>query len=445
LLCIGADVELYSDSERNLLGIFWQDREMKESFSAFPELLCIDATYKLLELGLPVFVMVCVDSNGQTEVVAACILVTEDAQSITWMMNTFKQHNEAWKKIRVIMADKDISERDIIKGSIPDAAVLICLFHTLRSLRREISCEKMGITAGQRTACLEMVQKLAYASSVAKYNELYEQFQHDSPREVVAYFNKNWHPIKDEWVLGMKSDCGSFMNFTNNRLESLNGKLKQVIDRHSSLEDFFDKFFVILNALRRERDHKVATMFQKVKVSCFKDDSPESHYSKFLSSYAAQFVHKQLHLAGKVSTITANTDYYVVDTAEGQKKVTPSACECIFNKSMLLPCRHIFALRNKLGQPLFDAALCDKRWSAAYYRSTHRLFSEPSVAGVCTVNVTSEKHRQALSQHQKFREASLITTDLASLASVASNIHYERRIELLKELAQFWKNGQIVG
>ena len=134
---IGADVELYSDSEKNLLGIFWQDREMKESFVAFPELMCIDATYKLLELGLPVYLMVCVDSNGQTEVVAACILVTENAQSMAWMMNTFKQHNEQWKSVRVIMADKDIGERDIIKSSIPDTVVLIYLFHTLRSLRRE--------------------------------------------------------------------------------------------------------------------------------------------------------------------------------------------------------------------------------------------------------------------------------------------------------------------
>ena len=34
---------------------------MKESFTAFPELICIDATYKLLELGFPVYVMVCID------------------------------------------------------------------------------------------------------------------------------------------------------------------------------------------------------------------------------------------------------------------------------------------------------------------------------------------------------------------------------------------------
>ena len=73
-----------------------------------------------------------------------------------------------------------------------------------------------------------MVQKLAYACSEAQYSELYCQFQRDAPKEVITYFNTNWHSIKDEWVLGMKSSCGSFLNFTNNRLESFNGKLKQV-------------------------------------------------------------------------------------------------------------------------------------------------------------------------------------------------------------------------
>ena len=41
-------------------------------------------------------------------------------------------------------------------------------------------------------------------------------------------------------------------------------------------------------------------MFQRVKVFPFKDDSPDNDYSKWLTSYAAEFVHKQLKLAGKV-------------------------------------------------------------------------------------------------------------------------------------------------
>ena len=113
---------------------------------------------------------------------------------------------------------------------------------------------------------------------------------------MVNYFNDNWHPIRNEWVLGwvlgMKSNCGSFLNFTNNRLESINGKLKQVLNLYSSLEEFIDRFFIILTALRTERDHKAALMFQKVKVIPFSEDSPECQYSKLLTTYAADYVLK---------------------------------------------------------------------------------------------------------------------------------------------------------
>ena len=149
----------------------------------------------------------------------------------------------------------------------------------------------------------------------------------------------------------MKSSCGNFLNFTNNRIECINGKLKQVIDHHSSLEEFMGKFFIILTALRTERDHKAAIMFQKVKVNPFCDNSPESQYSKLLTSYAAEYVHSQLKLSEKVHEIKEDNGHYMIETSEGMKLVTPSSCECIFHTSMLLPCRHMFALRSKLQPP----------------------------------------------------------------------------------------------
>ena len=76
--------------------------------------------------------------------------------------------------------------------------------------------------------------------------------------------------------MGLKAESGSFLNTTNNRLESINGKLKQVISRHSSLEKFIDSSFTILATLRTERDHKAAVMFQKVKVQNFEQGSAES-------------------------------------------------------------------------------------------------------------------------------------------------------------------------
>ena len=138
-----------------------------------------------------------------------------------------------------------------------------------------------------------------------------------------------------------------FFNFTNNRLESINGKLKQVITYHSSLEEFVAKFFIILTSLRTERDHKAALQFQKIKVQPFPPFSPEAEYSKILTSYALAFVVKQIALAEKVKDFHENNGMYLVKTSEGMKKVSLEDCECVFWSSMQLPCRHIFALRKK--------------------------------------------------------------------------------------------------
>ena len=61
---------------------------------------------------------------------------------------------------------------------------------------------------------LNCTQKMAYASSDGEYEDLYMQLTRDAPVNVVEYFNANWHPIHKEWVLGLKTQCGSFRNKT---------------------------------------------------------------------------------------------------------------------------------------------------------------------------------------------------------------------------------------
>lgn len=419
---------------------------MKECFHAYPEIIFLDATYKLLELGLPTYLSLCEDSNGLSEIVFACLLVSEDQESMTWMMETFKKRNVDWSKVRVVMADKDIGERDVVKSALPEASVLICLFHALRTLRREVSCEKLGITSGQRTVALEIFQKMAYSSSADEYLELYDQFTECAPPQVVEYFNDNWHGIKNEWVLHYKAVSGSFLNSTNNRLESINGKLKQVINRHSSLEQFVSNFFVILSALRSERDHKAAIMFQKVKVYRYDDGSPEKLYSQLLTSYASAYVNKQIMLIAKVKEFNENGAVYTIETSEGVKNVSVMECDCLFRTSMMLPCRHILALRKKLCEPLYDEDLCNNRWTSKYYHETQRIFLDRSASASTALQVTqATSKRSILSQHQKYRKAVVLTSELASIASEASGVHFDRRLNLLKHLVDFWKCGEEVG
>ena len=104
---------------------------------------------------------------------------------------------------------------------------------------------------------------------------------------------------------------------------------------------------------------------------------------------------------------------------------------------------NIFAL--KLEEPLFDPILCNQRWTSTYYKETQRLFtSYNSSTQSSLVTTASKQHRRKLSQHEKFRKASIVTSELASVASEASNVHFDRRIALLKDLIAYWKNGDEV-
>lgn len=84
------------------------------------------------------------DGNGGSEIVAAFMLTEETQVLISKIMDFFKKHNPQWTSIRVLMSDKDMIERDTLAKFFPDSQLLICLFHTFRSFRREITIDKMG-------------------------------------------------------------------------------------------------------------------------------------------------------------------------------------------------------------------------------------------------------------------------------------------------------------
>ena len=81
------------------------------------------------------------------------------------MIQTFKEHNPAWEQVKVALTNKDIVERKTLTSEMPAISLLICLFHVLRTFKREITTKKMDITAAERTAVLEILQKLANSRS----------------------------------------------------------------------------------------------------------------------------------------------------------------------------------------------------------------------------------------------------------------------------------------
>lgn len=135
---------------------------MAEMYKNFPELILFDATYKLNNRDMPLVLQLCVDGNGETEIISLFVCNSESAMSIGCMIDAFQECNDVRRQTRVILGDKDFADRAIYREKFPDAELQICLFHALVTFKREMKSEKRHITAAERVLALEILQKLAY-------------------------------------------------------------------------------------------------------------------------------------------------------------------------------------------------------------------------------------------------------------------------------------------
>ena len=123
-------VEILVDQDKNFKGISFQDLKLQRVYEKFPGILLVNATYKLLELRMPIYLLIAIDRNGKSEIVAIFILADESKLTVTEVVKVFQKHNSCWTDTKVVMSDKDFSERDAFASCFPGAVLLICLYHT---------------------------------------------------------------------------------------------------------------------------------------------------------------------------------------------------------------------------------------------------------------------------------------------------------------------------
>lgn len=438
-------MEVFHDSDQQLLGLLYQDEEMQRMFSVFPEIIFVDATYKLNDRRMPLYILMVEDSLGQSEVVAVCLLNSEEKPVLQQFVKSFKANNPSFTKTKVIMADKDINERDVFTHEIPNATILICQFHVLRTFNREITTEKMGISSAQRHTALELLQQLVYSSSETAYETQMEKIQNTCPRQIYDYLMNNWHHIRSEWVLGLKLCEGSMMNTTNNRLESFNQKLKQVVKLYSSLGVFFDKFLSLIRTLRNERDHRGSVEIQKVSAKSLAHpvNSAESQYDALLTTYAYKYVEDQLKKARRKRETDLTSSNSCI--SEDGIQLSTESCQCSFRKSMGLPCRHIFFSRIVMDMELYDVSLCDRRWTSQYYEENARLSKPPgndhTINSVTSITHVEQLSKSVMSANQKYKKAYVLAKKLASVCSEVGMREFEERINKMQELLEAWQNN----
>ncbi|XP_050053743.1 uncharacterized protein LOC114128013 isoform X3 [Aphis gossypii] len=403
---------------------------MKNNFAAFPEIVFLDGTYKLLNFNGIVYLFLVEDSVGSSEIAGVGILVGEVKQYIDWLISSFKIKNENSNLINSFMTDKDENMRNVLNSHFPEANLNLCKFHVFQIFKREITTTKLGINPTEKSVSLEYLQKISYSKSPEEYNDNYEIMTELLPIQVMQYYNLNWHPIKKQWVDGFISK--NFLNFTNNRTESLNRNLKSIIKKLSSLQEFLENLFVELQIERTERDHRAMKTIHKLPV-INSTIAPIKIYSNILTQFAFDLVEKE-YLAS--INIKNNNDTNL--------NITDLNCSCTFNRNMGLPCRHIFNMRINKKLDIFDEQLCIPRWTKKYLlekQNVFQLLNNEDHLQESLIKVMPTL-RAPKSTFEKYKHASLFTNQLSKLISEVGQKAFNYRIEIVKQILKIWESNK---
>ena len=76
------------------------------------------------------------------------------------MLNVFKTSMHPHSEMLRVITSENISERSVITQCFPKSKLLICLFHTLRSFKREISSKALKLKEEQQHILKELFQQM---------------------------------------------------------------------------------------------------------------------------------------------------------------------------------------------------------------------------------------------------------------------------------------------
>lgn len=392
-------------------GLYFQTAKMKKVFADYPDIFLLDATYCLNNLSMPFYIIMVVNGNGQVVVACTFLLAHENATNIEKMLSIFKSHNPKFSDVKTVFTDKDFKERAALRMQLPSAKILLCLFHTLRTFKRNITFEKMGLKSNEKNEILKIIQKLTYSKNREEYNEHYQSLlecNFGDKEKLITYYNTNWHSICDEWVVGLMKKNYTMNIVTTNHLESLNQKIKQVVVKNSSLLVFYKDLMEVFSSIHNESKVRATQMVAKQDIK-YPKGSLEEKYANHLTPFAASFVLKALEKSKTLDSLEADTN------------CTSTTCECDSFKNIELPCCHIFFKRNQNNESMFYEVV--PKFTKDFHPK-HFSIDEDNVDhanSICSqegqdiiIHQHIEKCKSILSKNEKYRKALEICQDICS-------------------------------
>jgi len=434
------------DSELRLL--FWQTSEMRHIYEQFPEVLFVDGTYCVNSVRMPLYCMCVQDNFGNGRVCGYGLVADETFQSVYTLLELFRDKNvTSTSELCTVMVDKDFTEIACISEIFPNAKIQICTFHVLKAFRTAIG-NLQGVARETKDTLRDVVQKLVYSKSTEHFYEVYAQLKDVGCTEFQTYFDRNWLGSREQWVRGLCAKNVNLLNWTNNRIESHNKQIKTAVSNSTKLHKLFLALQSLGTSKALECTYEQAIAVSKVRYQHGSAVSADLFHAvnAVCTPYAADLVLKQITAvikSGNTATVTVSDgeafvscDHCDVCAVDTNRMI----CNCVFNMTTKLPCKHVFLFRTHSGLDMFSPELVPQRW----YKSTGP--SSTAIPSQCdTVVMSTSSQRDAvLSKVDKYRLVANVTKKLSDVMCSVGHNEFLAKYGMLEELVQHWSANTTV-
>jgi len=151
-------IVLVKDGTSELEMVLLQTGEMRQNLRSYPEIIQLDNTHGLNQVGLPLYTLVLEDATGNSRLGALVLTPSESAASIRTMLTCLKEHNPDLGRTRIVMVDKEFEDAETVKEVLSEAQIQPCVFLVREDVAQEIL--KYMSRASRRKTAEELLNRL---------------------------------------------------------------------------------------------------------------------------------------------------------------------------------------------------------------------------------------------------------------------------------------------
>jgi hypothetical protein len=222
-----------------------------------------------------------------------------DGESITNMraaVTAYKENNPSWTELSVIVNDKEFKELSLLREEFPGASVILCHFHVIDYLQREIAKVAYRFDSFKKIHLKNLVTLMVKAETKEKFDHYLSSMKALCRKEhaFMQYFNKNWMKCTELWCRHLRGHTPHLDNNTTNRLEASWGSAKDVLNANLEMDECIEQLW----ELQKIKEHAYRTRTRKIGHRQNRGyDGEMSLLAKIATKHACDLVEPQYKLS----------------------------------------------------------------------------------------------------------------------------------------------------